>query len=249
MNWLKQVITSLILVALGAVVLAAVQDPISKYFNGDRLNAAIQFGYWAERPEKYGILTKEEEKKIAKYSDVDLKLDEDPEFAKIVISNSGQQTVKNIKMKFSRFYKPDVLTLSRDKQPANFTKSVSNISLGILEPGEEIILYLWEPIGFSEILFPSSIKTYSSTGPFRTNFYFFDSNSDMDDASTFDYFMDQWFEFILIILGIIFLIAFIILALHYEDYIKRLLKNENFYLDEKIRYDDDPKKFVPKSSD
>jgi uncharacterized protein (DUF1919 family) len=61
--------------------------------------------------------------------------------------------------------------------------------------------------------------------------------------------MDEWFGFILIIIGIILLLSFIILALYYEDYIKRLLKNENFYLDEKIRFDDDPKKFVPKSSD
>jgi hypothetical protein len=129
MSWLKQVITSLILVALGAVVLAAVQDPISRYFSGDRLNAAIQFGYWATRPEKYGILNKEEEKHIAKYSDSDSKLDDDPGFARVVISNSGQQIVRNIKIRFSDYYDPDVLILSRGNQPATFTESVSNISL------------------------------------------------------------------------------------------------------------------------
>jgi len=113
-----------------------------------------------------------------------------------------------------------------------------------MKPGDKITVFAWASSSFSELLFPDSIKTYSSSGSMKIDFLWPRLESRTSE-NKFEWFMEDWFGWIFGVLAIFLIILLIVVMAENEHYAKAMLHDGDFYLDEKTRYDISPKTFRP----
>lgn len=246
MKWLAGAMQGLFVAVVGAILLAIFQEPIAQRFRNDRVEAMFEMGPWMAYPTQSGtppaeLLT------ASGFSDLSaqwiVREDDEPVFARVTLVNKTSNVVKNLRMRFRSPMEPYAYFEGTD---AKWTvqENASEVALPDLAPGERKRLYLWEPLGFYEYSIRGT-ETYSSAGAFRLTFSQPESLGARDRESSFDRFMEDWFWWIFVILTALFLLGAFVMSIVWSGYAKALLKSDDLYLAEKVRFDQDPKKFQP----
>ena len=242
-KWLGGIVTALILLALSSLLGAALKRPIDDWASSERLRAEIQLAPWIEKPQSASNgQVKSKPDLVSIYQSISPSLD-DFGVAKIIVSNEGKSVVTNVNFRMdSPYHRQDIAVLSPDADIKFFNNS-GRVKLPDLNPGDKITVYMWNDM-YSSHLFPRAFKSYSSEGSFRTT-YDWPTNQQRTYDSGISKFLDDYAGWVAGISLSILFVLMVGVAAYNEAYYKFILKNREFYEEEKVKFDEDPKKFKP----
>lgn len=247
MNWFGNTLTSLFLVAAGAVVLALVQPVLSILSPSEAIHAEIELSKWIEQPEKVGELPKNEVgdayREVLRSNFADL---EEPRFVTMELFNPGPKKAEHVRFRFEGTETPNVLVISNKGDRAEYLGEKSDVSLPDMAPGDKIRVYMWENHHFPRILFPESLRTFSSLGGFKITYKSPEETYFFEDKNAFFEFIDEWITTIFVVIVILFIILMFAGIYSQFKVIKDLLADDSYYQAEKARYESDPEKYTVK---
>lgn len=228
--------TTFVALALGAVF----QEPLRDAFTNDRLRATFITGPWVPYPSDDGQLDYPPALAFPERAQ-DL-MTKNNIFAAVHISNDGRAEVENASMKFGDLFTPDVYVPPSGKRPGQYLPAAQSLQIPTLKPGEEVRLYFWKNNDLPWSYYFGDIKSYSSEGPFRLSVAHGNEQGSLDRGTWLD-----WLDDATYIVGVLLLIMLVFVLTSLESYYRQLLGDEDFYLDERVRFESDAKKFVPGS--
>ena len=163
-------------------------------------------------------------------------------FARLELVNRSTEEAKRIRIVIDRSSESqDILVLKKGSEP-QFIKGHGEFTIPDLAPGEVCDIYIWSKIGFWTILFPEQLETFSSLGPIRLDLRWPKTRSSIKGDWLFQS-LDDWMFTVIITLLIITRALGLLMSALYETYYKKLLVNDDFYLNERERFESNPKKF------
>jgi len=244
---LLKLIGTLLVGILSAALATIYHDDIAAFLGRAPVTAEITVGPWfphfdASKPDD--IFDDRDEKSIRLYTD-----DDDLNFARIVIKNTSGKEIENA---FVRINEPDwadfdALIITEDEKKIYRTgvpEVESKIALGKIPPADKLIVYLWSNAGFGYPYADDSFSIVTSDGSVPTTKKTFISE---EQSSIFGISSETiaWiFVFGLLIIGGILVYS----ASHAFSFAKSLLKDDDYFLDQKERFEREPNKFsVPDS--
>lgn len=153
------------------------------------------------------------------------------------VVNESSQTTRNIKIVFE--FEISAVVLSGGKTTKVHDSKV--IRLNDLKPGDSAVVHVWNNYGFSKY---RPIKTYSSLGKIPIV-----RNEFVDDDEAW---RPEWMKFIFSWGGIILFFILVtwcwlsvVIYDYLDKYLRVLFEDENYYLDEKIRFEENNYKIDP----
>lgn len=112
-----------------------------------------------------------------------------------------------------------------------------------LSPGDKVTFYVWTPYEMGNKYYFNDIKTFSSKGDWVLKI---NLPERLVSSGSFGDLIDKYAPWVffagLFVFGLFSLLAYAVVL----EYVKKLMKDEGKYLDEKIRYEENPKQFKPK---
>lgn len=237
-----------LLIGIFSASLAVIyQNDIAAMLGRAPITAEITAGAWYPHfqtlDEKNRFSVKDAEN-IERFSD-----SSDTHFARFVIKNNTGRKIDNAFIKIGNAewanFDAVVLTNSGSKSERTMISNASGkIELGSVPPADNVTAYIWSnrtygyPFGFEDV----SVVTSDGLVPTSVTRFEADSGSVLYGISTETF---AWaFVFILLIIAAI--LSFIVA--HSFSFIKCLFLSEDYYLDERLRFEVDPEKYsVPDS--
>lgn len=229
--------------ALGALLAMMFQAPITRYFSPDRLVAEVSIAPWRPLP-----VSSVDTKKISAYGDInpyrmeDLLSGRTTSFVRIKVANHGAKDVHDIKFNMGEF-PPMLITVYRDGKLSKRFIDHQVVPIAPLKPGDTTEIFAWSVHDVADQIAFNHWKTFSSEGPITLHIRQYGTKSRNDDGV----------EILGSLLGWIFDIAIILLfclllwsIVYMSRYIDELIKDEDWYLQERSRHDANPKRFSPK---
>ncbi|ARU15665.1 hypothetical protein [Croceicoccus marinus] len=255
-KWLTTVVTTLSILALTSLVGALLKGPIDKLANANRLSAHVELAPWIDRSviqelsEKPVEPPKTSEEILAdlELSMKEISLKSGAEFgvARVSIENASSRNVTDANFRVDRRYgEVEAFLIDADREALSLGE-VDRVKLPDLAPGDRLTVYMWG--NFSQYFFPESFRSYSSEGEFRTTFSW-------PEAQEFEYqsgigrLLNEYAWTVFFLMVFILAVIFGLLAAVQDEYLKKMLKDDAFYMAEKRRYLSDPKKFAPQFND
>ncbi len=228
--------TILVGVVIGLLVVAN-EDAVKRFVSNGGLVAEVTSGPYFPYPEEPLRSTRAPRPG----SFVASATDETETIARMVIQNVGTETASDIRLKFK--YAPDALIVDSAGGKNKTYKGVEEIFIDDMKPGDIRTLFLWRSVGFGYPFNLDDLRSFSSAGPIRVELKSRVVSSYEDPFII--RFMDSWGSFLLT--GVLFILAFgaLLMATFLERYAKMLLSGEDFYLQESVKFADNPKSFVP----
>ena len=235
----SSLVTPLVLLLLTSLLLAFVRDPIDEFANQSRIKAEVELAAsyeTSESPDEIISLIEEGQLTSSFYQMFD-----SLGFARVVLRNDSNETVTNISFKlpdrsFSRGY-----LLRPGEEPIALSDG-GRIRVPDMEPGDSIYVAAWG--SFPPRNLEEDFESFSSEGPFRTEFYL-PVSQDFDD----DTLLNNVFDFLIWGVGtvsalLLLAIAGIAWAQHFE-FLKLLLTYPRAYETERSRFWSNPRKWKP----
>lgn len=248
MKTIRWIITAAATVLVGLILTSWLREPIDNYFRSDRIEATLAIGPWVEMP----INRKSDRLKPLSGTDeataiirAPENLDEDfrtkpTNFSELSIENKSEVEINNIKIKFGSSQYRIAYEVEGDKN-ITVSNDTDKVTLPNMKPGDKIIVHAWGSYYGGPEIFAESIRTYSSSGPFRILADW--SGGKKLNESALDEFMNNWANFIFGSSFVILTIIGFILSALIGDKLKKVLSDEQTYQSEKTRYEKDPKNY------
>lgn len=234
--------SQLFLTVLGGLLIALATPYLLSVFNPDRLSAEIRPGAWYPYPLGKGPYAEAFKKKFDHPSYPASLLDgEDLLFARVDIRNPGRKTVSSIRMTFGDSF--DATAIVVDSQGERRVDAGKELRLADMAPGDKQTIFLWSTYDIESQFQFDDIKSNSSEGPLSIKYYKF-TNDYFRVGESF-----PWLGvtvFFLAALTAIYLLVCVVMANIYVKYVEGLLNDEDIYINERVRYVADPKKFLIK---
>ncbi len=260
MRTLKGLLSAVGVVLLTLVVTAMFQSPLTEMFSAERLEARVILAPWVDRnsiepsaARRSASLTPEGKAYQEALDDLNTSLAtmsgasiDNIEFgvARFDVQNRSRNIVDNISLRFTNSTKAEEVQIFDGGVKKVSFKDTSNIKLPDMKPGDNITVFVWAKYGFSEYLFPENLETFSSAGPIQLSIRW--PRVERRTAATrFDWFMQDWSEWVIGCVAFIFLLLLSAVAVVNDHYAKAMLHDGDFYLDEKTRFDLNIKEFKP----
>jgi hypothetical protein len=243
-------ISGLFITVIGSLIVVIYQDQVRNTFSPERVFIDVFTGPWYP----YGVLDKtfrppgtnfnlEDHARFGEDGLANLYPDNEDFFARIIIQNNTGQDVTGAKIDFRGIGTADAAIVPTELIEAPiFTAAAKVLDLGKIGPGDKKIVYIWTRTDLSSTYRLDDIKFYSSRGVQTLNRHHY--NRDSFNEGIWGT-IDSSFNWILGGSACLFGLFSLIVAAAYSQYLSKLLKDDNFYLTEKVRYDADPKKFQP----
>lgn len=252
---MKTLLNGLLLALLTTIMLSFLNGPISRWASGDRLIATIELSPFIAKPEAApenkrpksdadtaDSALQEQLSNILSAAKSNTVMDGSYDVAHIVLRNESNITIKEINFYLDPPYDEMDIALSIAGKTSEIKKGVKRIYVPDMKPGDAVEIYAWR--NFYAPSFGENLHTFSSAGPWRTSIAWPKTRQEMQDGVIFN-FIDNWITTIMFVMfAAVLFVAFLAYAMS-EHYWKSLLHNETFFLDEKIRYDNDRNKFKP----
>ncbi|MBX9665384.1 hypothetical protein [Novosphingobium sp.] len=248
MKWFGGIVTSLVIAGLSAIILAYLQPILRAIAPDEVIDAKFELSHWQEKPLKDGdssnkINQKEGNDIPTRVPNVDGLYD----FMTIKLENNTSKVVDNIRIRFKDFPIFDAKIIGDDGIIAQTVLGSNDFKIPNMKPGDREIIFVWGKSQFISSALLNNVQTFSSSGPFRISFYQPEENMiTLQDEGPFFKFIDEWIGFII---GAIFVALILVLGAALsaqEEYLKKIFRDEQFMIDEKARFDANPKKFSPK---
>lgn len=153
--------------------------------------------------------------------------------------------MNNVRVKFET-YTADVLLDHEDDEQDKYIECVKEIVAPEMKQGDELTYKVWSASSSPEYL-KEDVHTFSSSGAVRMRYIFPESEWETE-RSTFERVIEDWFPYIGLGLLILFAVAMAAVNHHYETLIKAMLKDRSVYDEERQKYEIDPQKYNPVSS-
>lgn len=247
MGPLKTVITSVVATVSAAVLLATFQEPIVDYVRGTHLLATVEAGPWYPLPYQSGADPAKglEKTGISSYTVETLTSGQDLPFARVTVLNRGRETISGIRFRFpEKYQRPLVLFPEAEDQKFSFAKEPREVQLDDMLPGEERTFYLWRNLGFDYPNYLRDMQSFSSDGPARVKLLLPEDAGALAQADgTIERFFGIWGGLIVVSVLLLFVLILAFVVHLNEKFWKRLLSDETFYLDERIKYEADPARY------
>lgn len=229
--------------AIGGLITIAFQDSIAGLFNNDRLIARIEAAPWFPMPLTKGDTDAYWEKLgLGPYEIHRLKEGDNLHFAKISVRNPGSKVVDQIKILVGAHPPQHVVLFEEGEKPERFAEP-SAIPLKPLAPGSGATIYVWAIYDMESMFYFRNWETYSSEGSMVLKYLV---KAEKGEENFVYYFLDNWMPYIVFMMFVALAGLCLFGIVYYFSYIQQIFEDENRYLEEKIRYDLDPKKFTPK---
>lgn len=244
---------------VGAIVAllvpAVLSEPINNLFSGDRLVGTMKIADWKPQPvptatddttaQSNSDAVANAAGELVKLADELANLTTKHTYATLTLKNNSDEVVNNVRIKFDT-YAADVLLDRPEEQEDVFQRSVQEITVPEMKQGDELSYDIWTRSSSPEYL-KDDIETFSSTGPIRMTYVFPESEWETE-RSTFEWVVEDWFPYIGLGLLLLFAVGMAIVNSHYETLIKGMLKDRDVYDEERQKYETDPQKYNPVTS-
>lgn len=233
-------ILAILAAAIGGLVVIAFQDPIARAFNQDRLLMTVYAGPWSPFASSSTNLTQQWERQgLPPYFIRRLQDGEELFMVRIVVENPGSQVVDRVRIAPDEYGPENWLILEAGEDP-RIVETSNEILLGSFEPGEEAVVYAWS---YHDLTTPYRYvgwRTFSTEGPAVFRLRAPSAKDDLFNA------VGDWAGYLVVAFLVVGFILVMLVAAFYEAYVKQLMSDENHYLNERVKFEDNPKRFEPK---
>lgn len=237
-------ISTLLIGILSASLAVIYQNDIATLLGRAPVTAQVTAGGWYPHPQELGggkNFTEIDEANIGSFSN-----QKESNFARIIVSNNTGRDIANSFIKIgdsdSDVWKFDAVILrkNKDKTDRFLIKNANDkIDVGALPAAQDTTIYLWSNRGFSYPFGLSDIEILTSDGRVKKSIVNIKGDSD-DLVLGISTETIAWiFVFVLLLLCVLLLF----LLHHGFSFSKALLKDEDYYLSERIRFDSSPDKY------
>ena len=237
--------SALMATVLGGLLILVVQGPISRQLDSNRLKMDIFSGPWVPLPPGRGDVGDAWRRDGVLDLWVDQMLAGEPmHMARIVIHNPGGRSADQIRITTGDFPPQWVLVVHPEGPPTRLDEP-QEITLAPLDPGQTANIYIWSYHNLESRYFYSDWGAFSSLGEPVRRFHAAVVDQYRENNPIYA-FVDDWMlptMFFLLFIGVL---VMGVVAGSLEQYVKHILGDEDWYLDEKIRFDQDQRKFQPR---
>jgi len=230
---MKIFVNTLLATLIAGIILFLFQEKFSSWItpNSSPLKAEMYIGGWHDFPdENYGS----EEFYILKNFQTDSDILED--FAVLKLSNNGTGVAREARFNFEH----STYGIIKNRDEVTKFTDVEFVELPDLPPGGTMDVYLWSIYGFNKY---RKIESFSTMGPYKIRKNFHNSPKDSYTPRWLSILLKNGGIILLILLGII-VIIYATINEYYQKAIHQILSDDDVYLEEKIRLDDNSGKYV-----
>ena len=248
-KWFSGVVTALVLLLLTSLVGALLKGPIDGLANPNRLNAAVQFSPWTEKPTfadgnnataKEVVITGKDSTELVKKLEFKQSAMEDFGLAVMKIENSGSGVVKEINIRLKESYKRPQVVFIDPTDNVHIIGESDRLKLPDMNPGDRTTVYLWG--NFSPYLAENYFKTYSTEGDFRLSLEWPEVN-EFQYNSFIGNLLNDYAWTVFVITSILLLIIFGIGLALYSEYLKGIFVSVKLRSEEARKFRADPDAF------
>lgn len=247
MGRIANLLLAAILGLFSASLAVIYQNEIAGFFGRAPITAKVDIGPWYPFYAREGgpHYSKQDDEAIGEISDP-----RELSFARVHIKNRSASkidsvifSVDDVNLESSSPYHFHAVVLRGGGKTASrsfYDDASHNINFGSLEAAQSLTAYVWSNRTFSYPHDPSDIVILTSNGNAVTS-----ANRYSGDVGSFIF--DVETEFIAwVIVFVTLFISFLtyFYANHFFNFIKLVLKDDDYYLSEKIRYEEDPQKYI-----
>jgi hypothetical protein len=239
---LKYVLGVLFSALVAVIVTVVFQQPLEDWWSSNRLNAVLYTGPWIPYPDEKGNLDWPPTIAVTAERGKEL-IQNDYGFAAVDFVNNGREEIANGKIRFKSLFTPEAYYPAGFGRQAALDQNPTEINLPTIKPGERYRMYLWKDSDFPWSYYLDDIATYSSAGPIRISIAQPDREHTEDTGWLARYYGVT--DYLMFGLAALIVLGFGAAASTHERYWRKLLRDDSFYLDEKVRFDSDEKHFAP----
>ncbi|WP_339914094.1 hypothetical protein [uncultured Brevundimonas sp.] len=249
MKWFWGSIWTALLAALSGALIVANEDRIKEAFAPQSVIADVYIGFWQPYPssresDPHRLLAL---RAIEPHQVEYVVKPGERHFARINIRNRGVSDIADARLQTGN-RQSDILIVNGegDGDDRSFFNDVEEVRLPNIPAGGSLDIYMWSFHDMDSLHLLSNLRIFNEDGVFLIKYI-----RDRDRYSIYSHesasfeFIDGWLPVILFVLLFVGLIGAIIVGGLWEAYVKKLLKDDGFYINEKIRHDENPKAFKP----
>jgi hypothetical protein len=227
---------------LSAALAVIFQDDIAYRLGRSPVVALVEPGPWHPYPSKGGEpseYTPRDRDARSRYGD-----DERSGFARIRIRNQSGRSISNAVIVLdSEFAAFDAALVRQTPQGARdvFISRTNRIEVGAIPAADSRTIYVWNSRTFGYPFFLDDISIYTEHGavPIR-----YSTHAISKDGYRFLGISETVWMWTFIIALIIVVLIISIVAVFWERVARAFLKSEDFYLEQKVKFDTDPQKYT-----
>lgn len=249
-KWTAGIVTTLIVLILTSITGALLKGPIDSLASNERLTAEVQLSSWVDRPKaaekkpsrkNFENQVQEVRERVlesmASYSSDSF------QFARMIVINEGAKEVSDVSVRLREPYRvSEALVIAEDDKKSTY-KDIDRIKLPNMKPGDKVTIFMWSN-HLSSYDADRIFKTYSSAGSFRMGIDWPKSQIELYQSAV-GQFIDEWALWVIAGCVILLVAIMSLVAVSYEVYVKKILKDEKLYYREKERLESEPSKFTP----
>ncbi|MNQ34867.1 hypothetical protein D3C85_483380 [compost metagenome] len=234
---------------VASVLVIAFGDSWKARLTGQMVTAKVYVSAWYPYPKggetNVSHLMDVREDKYARPSETILR--NDFPFAVMVVRNNGFSAANDVTIKLDGvLLSPSVLIVPGGKGEHHFIHEAKDIVIPELKPQETYKVYMWNPHDLREKYYWEDVRAFSSQGNISMSLV---SSETMEIVRPDDFwfnFIDRYVYWVLLFVLSAFTILSLAGALYYNAYIAKLLKDQSFYMNEALRYEESPTRFEPR---
>jgi|GEM_PF-4063193 len=216
-------LTAALTSSITIIVTAALGSPVNRFFNNEQLEAVVDLSRW----HPYPTASKSPSRST---------------FGVLHLENPTSEKITNIRVRFDGAANADVLRA--DRPVTDLAVHVDQFDFEDMNPGDERLYYLWFDKPVSTRTLDSDVRFFSSKGKPRllllgSKLYAGEPWETLDEWSA------RWMPAIAGLLSLLLVCAIALVENKNSRALKRVLKDDEYYLGEKIRFEENPKTYVP----
>ncbi|WP_026942803.1 hypothetical protein [Hellea balneolensis] len=230
---MKTFVNTLLGTLIAGLILYVFQDRLAEWISPESspLKAEMFVGTWHDFPDKaYGSDDYYVLKNFMSSSDTQ------NDFAAIKLSNDGNAIAKETRFNFEH----STYGIIKNGEETIKFQDVKFVELPNLSPGDTMNLYLWSIYGFSEY---RELQSFSSMGPYKIRRHYHKAEHGAYNLAWLSTILDYGGVILLIVLGIMVFLFWLIND-YFQKAIRQILIDDDIYLEEKIRLDENSGKYV-----
>lgn len=248
MKWLWNAVWTLALTVIGGLLVYGFQDSVRDHLTGRSVIAEVYVGGWAPYPvggraqdgPRAG-LTGIPAPTIARQTNSDFP------FAMISVRNRGFTDANNVTLDMRREWGFDWLAQKKgatDPSDGLVALEADSFVIPTIKAGEEYRVFIWSGVDLDDTYSWHDLRFFSDKGPIAISVRSYEEIDGTFATPGFIRFIEVWAVWLIsgAALSLFFVIVF--WAAYVEAYNKKLFRDDDFYLAERIRFEADPKKFV-----
>lgn len=242
-KFLSNLVNPLLVLLAGTFITAFLRDPIDEIANQNRLKATVELAPWIQKIDEADKTSNSNERfemilqrvwQSRGYLGV----------ARLNLENSSKKRISNISFDIPGDPKTEAIIIRNGEFTSRF-KNPNQIKIGDMLPGDNISVLVWG--SYNTFYFKDEFKSYSSEGPFRTQFFWpEDQGIDRED------YIYNIVELLIWSVGSVSIILLLAITgigwYQHWEYNKLLLTYRKAYEMERERFWSNPKKFTPDAS-